>query len=252
MSRIFVLFMFCSVFVWGGWLDSWHIYKAKQYTKHGEYAKAIKSYNQIEAPSDEVHYNLANTLYRQGSYAQAVAQYIQMQNPLLSHQKLHNIANCMIKLEEVESAVKFYQAALKFDRHPNTIANLKLAKNILKEEEEKRKMELKESRVDMEFRDGVNEIHRYKEDNGTANLKDAKIPKEVDKYLNLSLDAQRRELSKIDTNQTRDKLPKAKSKTLNPDIYQVRVWQNFFENRKLKSLLVPLPNKGELNDKNPY
>ncbi len=252
-----LLMLSLSSIAWSSPLERWHLWMAQHYAQQQQYAKARAQYEKIENPSDRVRYNLGNLLYREKKYAKAISQYMQIQSPALMHQRYHNIGNCLVALGETASAAKFYRNALKFAKHPDTLFNLTLVQRRLKEEEEAKKRELKESNETREFRDGSNLIDRYKEDNGTADLKDAKTPSEIIKKINSVRAAQEGEGGKIEIPTPTEVNSSKKSIKQENDRYEAQQWAYFFKKRTLKTLLIPLEtpelkSKGISHDKNPY
>jgi len=239
---------------WGGPLETWHLFWAQHYMQQKQYSKARQHYEKLTNPSDTVHYNLGNLLYRQKHYTEAISQYMQIQTASLMHQRYHNIGNCLIALGEVRSAARFYRNALKFAKHPSTLANLNRTLSLLKkQEEQEEEMKRKESSETREFRDGSSMIDRYKEDNGTALLKDAKRAKIIVKKVNTVVSRETDEGGKIETVLQKDRngsLPQAKGGTF--DRYEARHWEYFFKKKPLKTLLIPLETKGKSYDQNPY
>jgi len=248
-----LLILSLSSTAWGGLTESWHLWLAQHYAQQQQYAKARVEYEKIENPSDRVHYNLGNLLYREKKYTEAISQYMQIQAPSLMHQRYHNIGNCLVALKETASAARFYRNALKFAKHPATLFNLTLVQKRLKqEEEEAKKREPKESNETREFRDGSNLIDRYKEDNGTADLKDAKTPSVIIKKINSVSALQEGEGGKIETPTPIEVNSSKKSIKQESDRYEAKQWAYFFKKRTLKTLLIPLETKGTSHDKNPY
>ncbi len=248
-----LLILSLSSIAWSSPLERWHLWLAQHYAQQQQYTKAITEYKNIEQPSDQVLYNLGNLLYRKKKYAEAISQYMQIQAPSLMHQRYHNIGNCLMALGETASAARFYHNALKFAKHPDTLFNLTLVQKKLKQEEdEAKKRELKESNETREFRDGSNLIDRYKEDNGTADLKDAKTPSEIIKKINSIHAVQEIEGGKIETPTPTEENSSKKSITQESDRYEAQRWEYFFKKRTLKTLLIPLKIEGISHDKNPY
>jgi len=238
---------------WGGPIEAWHLMLAQHYTQQKQYSKALKAYEGIAVQSDSIHYNLGNILYHQQHYAEAISQYMQIQSPALMHQRYHNIGNCLMKMGEIASAVRFYRNALKFVRHPDTLFNLSLARKRLKKEAEEAEAEARKAANEtLEFREGNNSIDRYKEDNGTTNLKDAKSPKEIVKKINSATAVQAGEGGKLEKLLSQDNNHSTQTKQQQIDSYEAQRWKYFFKKRSLKTLLIPLETKGESHDKNPY
>ncbi len=249
-----LLMLSLSSIAWSSPLERWHLWLAQHYAQQQQYAKARAQYEKIENPSDRVRYNLGNLLYREKKYTEAISQYMQIQAPALMHQRYHNIGNCLVALGETSSATRFYRNALKFSKHPDTLFNLTLVqRQLMQEEEEAKKRELKESNETRQFRDGSNLIDRYKEDNGTADLKDAKTPSEIIKKINSVSALQEGEGGKIETPATTtEENSSKKSIKQESDRYEAQQWKYFFKKRTLKTLLIPLETKGISHDKNPY
>lgn len=251
------LLILCSGILLASPLDTWHLYRAQQYTQQQQYSKARAEYVQVKPQTDKLRYNQGNLLYREKQYAQAITAYTQIDTPALMHAKFHNIGNCLMHLGETATAIVFYRNALKFLNHPDTQQNLTLAQTRLAEEIKKEKeRELKESRVTLTFRDGFNLIDRFKEDNGTADLKDAKTPKNPLKRINSTATTLTRDSSIIETNSSREnnssQEQNSTQKSQQPDTYSAQFWKSFFHKRPLKTLLIPLNTQGVSRDQNTY
>ena len=239
---------------YAGPIQTWHLTLAQRYVQQKHYAQALAHYEKIEPKNDTIHYNMANLFYHEKHYQEAISHYTQITSSSLMHQKFHNIANCLMQLGETASALKFYHNALKFGQHPDTIFNLKLAESILKQEEKEEKEKIRrESNEILAFREGNNKINRFKEDNGTDDLKDAKAPKEIIRKYNSTGTVQSREGGKIDFIPFKEENTSIKQQDPNlHENYVAQRWEQYFQKRSLKTLLIPLQTQGASHDQNPY
>ena len=258
MNRTLLLLLTSVTLSVAGIMDSYHLYWAQHYAHTGQYKKAFIHYQSVNPKEDTLHYNLGNILYRQGRYQEAINHYIVISSASLQHAKYHNIANALMQLGALERAIVFYRNAQKFSSHSDTAYNLALAEGLLREAQsaEQRKA-LRESNETMQLRDGSEKIERFKEDNGTDDLKDAPTPERITKRDNASGLRSRHKNDLINT-----ATPAESNQSLFIDIerenqrLKEEKWQAYFKKRKLKTLLIPLENEakttGDQHDPYPY
>ncbi len=109
-------------------LDFWHLKRADEAYKKGDYATAAREFSQVERKSDQVRYDLANTYYRLKRYKEAKALYEQIHDRALAFRKWHNIGNCEANLGHIDAGIKAYERALKIKEDKDTRYNLELLK----------------------------------------------------------------------------------------------------------------------------
>lgn len=235
-------------------IQAWRLTLARYYSQHGQASQARAAYEKITPKNDHIHYNLGNLLYQEQAYQEAISHYAQISTPELMHPKYHNIANCLMKLGETATAIVYYQNALKFASHPNTRFNLTLAQALLAQKaKEAKEKELRDSNETRAFRDGAHMIDRYKEDNGTADLKDAKDPTTIHKKINTSKAAQHSTGGKVEIlHDAEHNVTIQEQDQASVDSYEAQRWEQYFRHRTPKTLLIPLETQGALHDQNPY
>lgn len=114
-----------------------HDYKSK------DYENAQKSFekNSVDYPKDEnLHYNLANSLYKNEKYDEALKEYsiaLQNNNTKLEHKIYHNIGNAHFQKEEYKEALEAYKKSLiSKPNQVDTRKNYELTKRILLQQQE--------------------------------------------------------------------------------------------------------------------
>lgn len=110
--------------------DAKEAYEAKEYTAS---AALLKS---LEAKSPEKSYNIGNAYYKAKRYDEAIKAYEQAQG-VDESARLHNIANSYFQKNELKKAIDTYEDALKIKEDEATRFNLELAKEKMKQQEEK-------------------------------------------------------------------------------------------------------------------
>ena len=102
----------------------------------GDYNASTDAFEKLAVTTDkpEVWFDLGNSYYRSGRYKMACDAY----NRVVTHDlrieraKLYNLANCYVKLGELERAAKLYRRVLEYGEEPNARYNLLLIEKYLK------------------------------------------------------------------------------------------------------------------------
>ncbi len=231
--------------------DDINIFKAQVEFKNKDYEKSLSYYKKVKSKNDEVYFNIANILYKQKRYKQAIDYYKKISKIQLTYKKLHNIGNSYIALGDIQNAINFYESALKFQNNSNTIYNLNLS-NEIKVLQEK---ELKDKNIDeVSFLRDTNrnlDIQKdsYKMEKMTQNEEDKVIIERRDNISNLKLKSIKEEI-KIAQFEEKDTI-RDDNKPLFSTLEE-RKYDKSLNNRKLNSLLIPLENKGRIDDKYPW
>ena len=258
-KRLFWLLLFWQVAAWGGtpWQqisNNAHLYLGWRAETQQHYEEAYHHYQRVTLTNDTLHYNLGNTLYHLQRYEEAMVQYMQITTASLMHAKLHNIGNCLMKLDMPHKAIALYTNALKFKKHPNTQSNLDLARaRYAKKLEEKKREQRKEAKENLMLRKGTEKIDRFEDNNGSDTLIEAPAPKQITKMHNSSLDEQKTKEETIAFSREGESNSSiVADKQSAQESYRQRRWQRYLQKHTLKTLLIPLPSSGENHDTNPY
>ena len=204
-----------------GILDFQLIKDGKKAYKEGDYKRSAKAFEElsIHNPRSEVWFNLGNSYYKSGRYKMALSAYSKVVTKDLEIEKakLYNMANCYVKLGELEKAALFYQKVLKLGDDEDAKANLAL---VLKALKEKKKQDKKSSSKGKD-----------KEKNRNKSSSEASASKEnSSKPGALKNRVKKRELSKAEE----------------------KKWMQLIENQPLKSKLYPLTPPESRENVNPW
>jgi len=114
-----------------------HIDKANELYEKKEYEKASDSYRKV-ATNNESLYNLANSLYKEKKYQEAVDLYSQIitTDEMLESQKLHNLGNSYVQMNNLEKAKEMYEKSLNISHDKETQENLERVKKALEEKKQ--------------------------------------------------------------------------------------------------------------------
>lgn len=153
LALILVLLMSSPSDVNAGLLDFVELEKAKVAYEKGEYEKSQKIYESYETSTKkgDVHYNIANTLYKQGKYKEAVESYKKatFDDKQSRAKNFANLGNAYVKSgdeKEFSKAVDAYESSLEIEEDSEIQENLKAVKEFLKKrKEEKKKQDKKDS-----------------------------------------------------------------------------------------------------------
>lgn len=143
-----------------GWIGSW-----KQAIKAGneayweqDYDEAVNAFQSAvyEKPDNPItHHNLGTAHYRLGNYRQAATAF---QTSLLKGEipnqadVYYNLGNAQFQLQDLTASIESYENALRLNPHDvDTKHNLALARQLLKEQQEKNKIKEKNSQEKKEL-----------------------------------------------------------------------------------------------------
>jgi len=221
-SAILLFFIFFSYQkVDAGILDFQLIEDGNKAYKEGDYKRSVKSFEElsIHNPRSEVWFDLGNSYYKSGRYKMALSAYSKVVTKDLEIEKakLYNMANCYVKLGELEKGVLFYQKVLKLGDDEDAKANLALVLKALKD---------KKSKIKKSSSKG-----KDREKNRNKSSSEASASKESSSKLGaLKSRAKKRELSKAEE----------------------KKWMQLIENQPLKSKLYPLIPPESRDNVNPW
>jgi tetratricopeptide (TPR) repeat protein len=86
------------------------------------------AFAEMTKDSAQVYMQQANKLYEASEYQNALTVYHKIESEYRSSVLFFNIGNCYFKLNEIPSAILYYERSLKYDpQNDNTLANLKQA-----------------------------------------------------------------------------------------------------------------------------
>ena len=109
----------------------------------GDYNASTDAFEKLAVTSakPEVWFDLGNSYYRSGRYKMACDAYnrVVTGDLRIERAKLYNLANCYVKLGELERAAKLYRRVLEYGEEPNARYNLLLIEKYLKNRPQKRK-----------------------------------------------------------------------------------------------------------------
>lgn len=89
---------------------------------------SLSSFAELSKDSAQVYMQQANKLYEASEYLSALDIYHKIEAEYRSPILFFNIGNCYFKLNEIPSAILYYERSLKYDpQNENTLANLKQA-----------------------------------------------------------------------------------------------------------------------------
>jgi len=204
-----------------GILDFQLIEDGKKAYKEGDYKRSVKAFEElsIHNPRSEVWFDLGNSYYKSGRYKMALSAYSKVitKDLEIEKAKLYNMANCYVKLGELEKAAIFYQKVLKLGDDEDAKANLAL---VLKALKEKRKQDKKSSSKGKD-----------REKNRNKSSSEASDSKESSSKLGaLKSRVKKRELSQAEE----------------------KKWMQLIENQPLKSKLYPLTPPESRENVNPW
>ena len=116
----------------------------------GEYNASTDAFEKLAVTSGkpEVWFDLGNSYYRSGRYKMACDAYnrVVTDNLRIERAKLYNLANCYVKMGDLERAAKLYRRVLEYGEEPNARYNLLLIEKYLKNRPQKRKSGRQESK----------------------------------------------------------------------------------------------------------
>ncbi len=205
-------------------------YKAQNAYQSGNYKEALKQYSQIEPKSDNIYYDIANTLYKLKDYTKAIEYYKLIKATNLTAKKLYNIGNSYVMQKNYLKAIIFYRNALKFENNPKFKQNLDYA---IKHMNAMQDVMLSNSKCSAT--QAV--LDSFDDENVSKDMQDAKYKPE-DKFNVIdNLDEKIADLISIDSNNSDNnisKVLKIQQKLINNRA------QNRLKERSSKVLLIPI------------
>ena len=227
-------------------LDFNYLSQAKEAYHDKNYTKAETFYNKVQ--NDEAQFNVADMLYRQKKYKEAIEAYEAISEKKLKFKSLHNIGNSYAQMNKIDEGIKAYEEALKLKEDEDTKFNLELLKKKKKEQEKKddKKKDDKNNK-DKNNKDKKDQDQKNKDDKDNKD-KDKKSDKKKDEPQKQD----KKQDKKKDDKKEKDKMKAPKEQ---PPISNMeeRKWQKMLNKRGVKTLMIPLPTKGEKrNASNPW
>ncbi len=212
--------------------DIFYFKSAIRYYEDGLYKKALTEYRKISFKSDNIKYNIANTLYKLHRYNGAYKLYSDITAPALNYYRYYNMGNIMMNLKNYKKALLLYQNALKFGRDSDIEYNIKLAKHKIKNT-----IDIKNRHNGM--RVGTNEAKELIDTNISKDrLYSAK--RKNFKIKNSIVD------TKINHKKSyKDKIESVGFNSKEIDEIAIDIYYKRLKNRDFKILLIPIPIKGD-------
>ncbi len=249
MIRILFSFIFLVSLLHAGFVDDIKLYRAQNAYKNQDFNRSYELYNSFVSKSDEILYNLANTLYKQHKYDRAITTYKQIQSGDLSFRAYHNIANSYVKMQRLEKAISYYKAALLIKPDDETKANLLYAQNLqLIREKEARKKQAKSQGLSPKSSSMDGNLSNSSDQTELLSTwnKKVKIIKKRDNNAKLSHNARG---TKIQTGQASD-INRSISYKADHSLStrEQKKWDLKLSNVELKTLLIPLDFKGDYDE----
>ena len=241
------LVLFANIF------DDINIQKANKYYLKGDYNNVLVYYKKVQNKSFKVNYNIANILYKQKKYQEAISYYKKITKKSMQFDKLYNIANAYAMQKKYQFALKKYNQALKIKEDADAYFNKGIIESLISQAKNN-KYDTKscKSKIGLNPKkpgtrksdiDDKKKKAKKKKDYGE---KIFEIKEKKDNISNLNSKNQRedlRDLIKEDNNTISENIT-------NTDLSQLeeKKYNKLLESRELKSLLIPLKNKGEKKD----
>ena len=145
-------------------LDFVTIDKGVDAYRQGDYRKSTEAFEKIAATTDrpEAWFDLGNSYYRSGRYKMACDAYgrVVTDKLWLERAKLYNLANCYVKLGQLQKAAALYRKVLSYGEEPNARYNLELVLKLLQQE---KKREKKSKKAGDEEKEGKSESPKSRE-----------------------------------------------------------------------------------------
>ena len=127
------------------------IKKADNSYKNNDFKESAKLYGKLlkDKKASELHYDLANSLYKQKKYKEALNEYKQVnsKNSSLMFKKYYNEGNAYAYMKKYDEAIKAYEKALKINpKDEDAKHNLELIKKLKKKKQNKQNNKNKNSK----------------------------------------------------------------------------------------------------------
>ncbi len=250
-----------SFFVQAGVLDEYRLHRAQVLQKEGKYKEALELYRMLPASSEEIRYNMGNLYYRLGRYDDALRLYRGVESPALQGRRLYNMGNCYARKGDWRKAERFYRAAMKFaPDDPRLRYNLKRARgqlrrmaledSLMKLKKSRRKKVCKLERFPLGVRRGIYEgkIDFGNDFEGNDTLEEAKFGSVLVKRSNVARSVgERGEGAAMETEEKERNRSVIRGDENVMSLARER-YERALRERELKSLLVPLEKKKEMDD----
>ncbi|WP_457599080.1 VWA domain-containing protein [Hydrogenimonas sp.] len=124
-----------------GVLDFRLIERAEKAYAKGEFDTSVEALERLSAvsPGNEVWFDLASGYYKSGRYKKALETYgkIATADRKLEMAKLYDMANCYVRIGDLQRAAKLYRDVLNMGADPDAKANLDLVLKLLRERKRK-------------------------------------------------------------------------------------------------------------------
>jgi len=233
-----LLIMLCNIDVNASILDFNTIKEATKAYNNKDYVTSSNKFKDFIS-TNEGKYNFANSLYKEKKYESALKMYkdITTSDDSLEFKKLHNMGNTYVKLNDLNSAKKMYENALKIKDDKQTKENLELVKKALNNKQKK----------DSKKNDKNNEQDKNKKEN--KNDSNNKEESKKDKQNNSNKENNGKDQdSKNDENKNNKEASQSK---INEDLLsnkEEKKWLNLLKDKKTPILLKKVETKN--NSKN--
>ncbi|WP_456381206.1 VWA domain-containing protein [Hydrogenimonas sp.] len=189
-----------------GLLDFLTISKGIEAYERGDYEKAIEAFEKLALPTakEEVWLALGNSYYRSGRYKRACWAYgnVITADPYIEWEKLYNLANCHVKLGDLEKAAELYRKVLEIHEDEDARYNLSLVLEALKKRKRQGKKKSHDSGKSVrERKKGSGQGNASKGESGRAGSKSR-----MEKGRELSREEERRWIRMIEKQPLRTRL----------------------------------------------
>ena len=252
MKHIFFL-MITSLVLFANIFDDINIQKANKYYLKGDYNNVLVYYKKVQNKSSKVNYNIANILYKQKKYQEAISYYKKITKKSLQFDKLYNIANAYAMQKKYQFALKKYNQALKIKDDADAYFNKGIIESLISQ----KRNAIKSGKA-CKANDG-NTMKKNSDKNSNDDEKKKKAKKKKDYGEKIfEIKEKKDNISKLNSKNKREDLRdliKEDNNTIsenitNTDLSQLeeKKYNKLLESRELKSLLIPLKNKGEKKD----
>ncbi len=224
------VFLFLSIFsnysspLFASLLDFQTIKNANNAYNKSDFKTSSKEFSKLDENAQR-NYNLANSLYKEKKYKEAIDLYknSKIQDKNLKFKSLHNLANTYVKSNNLNTALKTYEQALKLKEDKQTRENYEMVKEALK----KKKKNNKKNKKDQNKNKNKDQKEKKKNQN---NKKENKQKSDKQK--------RNEEKEKMKKNEITDN--------------EERKWLKQLENKKTNSLLKKVITQEESKSKSPW
>ncbi|WP_419765435.1 MAG: VWA domain-containing protein [Arcobacter sp.] len=238
-----LLIILCNIDVNASILDFNTIKEATKAYNNKEYTTSSNKFKDFIS-TNEGRYNFANSLYKEKKYESALKMYkdIATSDDELEFKKLHNMGNTYVKLNDLNSAKKMYENALKIKEDKQTKENLELVKKALKNKQNKDSKQKQNDKNNKQDKD-------TKKDKNDKNKSDNKEQSKKDKENNSNKENNKKSQNNKNNENKDDK--KASQRKVNENLLsnkEEKKWLNLLKNQKNPILLKKVETKN--NSKN--